>query len=97
MRRANRPDGIVSGSGQATFALVAAIEDAGLTVGERHRHRVEAVVELLHLLRPTLYVVNENVRLAGRELARSVLGAIEGKDAAEPAEPVACRRPVESR
>jgi LacI family transcriptional regulator len=33
MKRPNRPDGIVSGSGQATFALVAAIEDAGLAVG----------------------------------------------------------------
>jgi LacI family transcriptional regulator len=81
MRRANRPDGIVSGSGQATFALVAAIEDAGLTVGEDVDIVSKQSSRLLHLLRPTLYVVNESVRLAGRELARSVLGAIEGKGA----------------
>jgi LacI family transcriptional regulator len=32
-------------------------------------------------LRPTLYVVNESVRIAGRQLANSLLGAIEGKPA----------------
>ena len=80
MQRPNRPDGIISGSGQATFALVAAIEDVGLTVGEHVDIVSKQSSRLLHLLRPTLYVVNESVRFAGRELARSVLGAIEGKD-----------------
>jgi LacI family transcriptional regulator len=77
----NRPDGIVSGSGQATFALVAAIEDVGLTIGKDLDIVSKQSARLLHLLRPTLYVVNESVRLAGRELARSVLGAIDRKDA----------------
>lgn len=81
MRRASRPDGIVSGSGQATFAIVAGIEDTGLKVGEDIDIVSKQSSRLLHVLRPTLYVVNESVRLAGRELARSVLGAIEGKDA----------------
>jgi len=81
MRRANRPDGIVSGSGQATFALVAAIEDAGLTVGEDIDIVSKQSSRLLHLLRPRLYVVNESVRLAGQELARSIVGAIDGKPA----------------
>jgi LacI family transcriptional regulator len=81
MRRANRPDGIVSGSGQATFALVAAIEDAGLTVGEDVDIVSKQSSRLLHLLRPTFYVVNESVRVAGQELARSVMGAIDGKEA----------------
>jgi LacI family transcriptional regulator len=81
MRRANRPDGIVSGSGQATFALVAAIEDAGLTVGEDIDIVSKQSSRLLHLLRPKLYVVNESVRLAGQELARSITGAIDGKPA----------------
>jgi LacI family transcriptional regulator len=80
MRRANRPDGFVSGSGQATFALVAAIEDAGLTVGKDVDIVSKQSSRLLHLLRPKLYVVNESVRLAGRELARSVLGAIDGSE-----------------
>jgi LacI family transcriptional regulator len=80
MHRTNRPDGIVSGSGQATFAVVAAIEDVGLTVGGDVDIVSKQSSRLLHLLRPTFYVVNESVRFAGRSLARSVLGAIEGKD-----------------
>jgi LacI family transcriptional regulator len=80
MSRPNRPDGIVSGSGQATFALVAAVEDVGLIVGKDVDIVSKQSSRLLHLLRPTLYVVTESVRFAGRELARSVLGAIEGKD-----------------
>ena len=79
MRRGNRPDGIVSGSGQATFALVAAIEDIGLEVGRDVDIVSKQSSRLLHLLRPQLFVVNESVRGAGRELARSVLGAIEGR------------------
>ncbi|RVB59400.1 LacI family transcriptional regulator, partial [Mesorhizobium sp. M7A.F.Ca.CA.004.06.1.1] len=34
--------------------------------------------DLLHLFRPELLVVNENFRLAGSDLARSVLGWIGG-------------------
>ena len=78
----NRPDGIVSGSGQATFALVAAAEDVGLSIGTDIDIVSKQSARLLHLLRPTLYVVNESVRLAGRQLARSVLGTIDGKDPA---------------
>jgi LacI family transcriptional regulator len=81
IQRPNRPDGIVSGSGQATFALVAAIQDVGLEVGVDVDIVSKQSSRLLHLLRPTLFVVNESVRLAGRELARSVLGAIDGKPA----------------
>lgn len=79
MRRKARPDGIVSGSGQATFAIVAAIEDCGLSVGGDVDIVSKQSSRLLHLLRPTFYVVNESVRLAGRALASSVLGAIAGK------------------
>lgn len=81
MRRADRPDGIVSGSGQATFALVAGIEDVGLVVGEDIDIVSKQSSRLLQLLRPRIYVVNESVRHAGRELARSIIGAIAGKDA----------------
>ena len=37
-----------------------------------------AVPHVLHLFRPELLIVNENFRLAGSELARSVLGWIGG-------------------
>ncbi|MBL8581925.1 MAG: LacI family DNA-binding transcriptional regulator, partial [Rhizobiaceae bacterium] len=79
MRRPIRPDGFVSGSGGATFALVAGIEDAGLTVGTDVDIVSKQPSRLLHLFRPQLHVVNEDVRLAGSELARAVLGAIEGR------------------
>lgn len=77
MRRPKRPDGIVSSSGGGTFALVAGIEAAGFRLG----HDVDLVSKqafrLLPLFRPSIHVVNEDFRLAGRELARAVLGAIE--------------------
>jgi len=78
MQRPNRPDGIVSGAGGATFALVAGIEDAGLKLGVDVDIVSKQSSKLLHLFRPQLYVVNEDIRLAGRELARSVVGSIEG-------------------
>ena len=79
MRRDTRPDGFVSGGGGATFALVAGIEDAGLAVGVDVDIVSKQSSRLLHLFRPQLHVVNEDVRLAGSELARAVLGAIGGK------------------
>ncbi len=78
MQRGNRPDGIVSGAGGATFALVAGIEDAGLRLGTDVDIVSKQSSKLLHLFRPQIYVVNEDVRLAGRELARSVVGSIDG-------------------
>ncbi len=62
MQRPNRPDGIVSGSGQATFAVVAAIEDCGLTVGKDVDIVSKQSARLLHLLRPVLYVVTKGAR-----------------------------------
>ncbi|MBL8576930.1 MAG: substrate-binding domain-containing protein [Mesorhizobium sp.] len=82
MQRPNPPDGIVSGAGGATFALVAGIEDAGLKVGRDIDIVSKQSARLLHLFRPELYVVNENVRLAGRELARSLVALIGGAPAA---------------
>ena len=81
MQRGNRPDGIVSGAGGATFALVAGIEDAGLKIGADVDIVSKQSAKLLHLFRPQLLVVNEDVRLAGRELARSVIGFIDGAPA----------------
>ena len=80
MRRPNRPDAFVSGAGAGTFALVAGVEDAGFKVGEDVDIVSKQSSRLLHLLRPQLYVVNEDVRLAGHELATAVLGRIAGRD-----------------
>ncbi len=82
MQRGNRPDGVVSGAGGATFALVAGIEDAGLKIGTDVDIVSKQSAKLLHLFRPQLFVVNEDVRQAGRELARAVIGSIDGAPAA---------------
>ena len=52
MRRENRPDGIVSSAGAATLAIVAGIEDAGLTVGRDVDIVSKQSSKLLHLFRP---------------------------------------------
>lgn len=82
MSRGMRPDGIVSGAGGATFALVAGLEDAGLTLGRDVDIVSKQSSRLLQLFRPQLHVVNEDIRLAGAELAEAVLGAIAAKPVA---------------
>ncbi|RUW66442.1 LacI family transcriptional regulator, partial [Mesorhizobium sp. M4B.F.Ca.ET.049.02.1.2] len=72
MQRRDRPDGFVSS--------VAGIEDAGLKLGRDVDVVSKQSSELLHLFRRELLVVNENFRLAGSELARSVLGWIGGSE-----------------
>jgi len=78
MRRDDRPDGFVSSASSATLAVVAGIEDAGLKVGRDVDVVSKQSSDLLHLFRPELLVVNEDFRIAGAELARSVLGWING-------------------
>jgi LacI family transcriptional regulator len=80
MRRDIRPDGIISSAGAATLAIVAGIEDAGLTVGRDVDIVSKQSSRLLHLFRPAIHVVNEDFRWAGRELARCVAGWIDGGD-----------------
>ncbi|MCB1469414.1 MAG: substrate-binding domain-containing protein [Rhizobiaceae bacterium] len=76
MNRRSRPDGIVSGAGGATFALVAGIEAAGLRLGKDIDIVSKQSFRLLPLFRPELHVVQEDVRLAGSELAKAVTGSI---------------------
>lgn len=78
MQRRLRPDGVVSGAGAATFALVAGVEDEGLRIGTDLDIVSKQASRLLHFLRPQLHVINEDVRLAGAELARAVIGRIDG-------------------
>jgi LacI family transcriptional regulator len=78
MRRRGCPDGIVSGAGGATFALVAGVEDAGFQLGREVDIVSKQSSRLLHLFRPQIYVVNEDVRLAGSELAHAVMAQIAG-------------------
>ena len=78
MRREHRPDGFVSSAASATLAVVAGIEDAGFKLGRDVDVVSKQSSDLLHLFRPELLVVNEDFRLAGSQLARSILGLING-------------------
>ncbi len=75
----NRPDGIICCSGGATFGVVAGIEAAGLSLGVDVDVTSKQFSHVLPLFRSQLHVVNEDGRLAGFELARAVLGRIDGE------------------
>jgi LacI family transcriptional regulator len=79
LRGENPPDGFVSSAAAATLALVAGIEDSGLLLGRDVDVVSKQSSDLLLLIRPELHVVDEDFRLAGRELARAVLGSIGGR------------------
>nr|WP_245409771.1 LacI family transcriptional regulator [Pararhizobium haloflavum] len=82
MRARGRPDGIVCGSGASAIAVVAGIEAAGLVLGRDVDICSKQSTAILPWFRPEISVFNEDVREAGRELARAVLGHIEGRDPA---------------
>ncbi|MBO3760515.1 substrate-binding domain-containing protein [Ciceribacter sp. L1K23] len=78
MRSPERPDGIVCSSSSAAIAANAAIETAGLKLG----HDVDLVskqgLPILNWIRPEIITALEDVRLAGRELAKAVIARIDG-------------------
>ncbi|MDW5313332.1 LacI family transcriptional regulator [Rhizobium sp. PL01] len=78
MRSPDAPDGIVSGSGAAAIALIAGLE----TVGKKLNQDIDMVSKVpsdfLSWLRPEVITMNEDIRHAGRELAKAVIGRIAG-------------------
>lgn len=95
MQRNGRPDGFVSSSGGATFALVAGLEEAGLQLGRDVDVVSKQSTRLLRWFRPQLHVAHEDFRLAGRELATAVLRSIQGADVKE-LQTLAVPGPIES-
>ncbi|MCD1263568.1 LacI family transcriptional regulator [Shinella sumterensis] len=79
LRAPNAPDGIVSGSGSGAVALVAALEADGLKLGEHIDLVSKESQMLLQWLRPEVMTMREDIRLAGRELAKAVIARIEGR------------------
>ncbi|MBO9132593.1 LacI family DNA-binding transcriptional regulator [Rhizobium sp. B230/85] len=83
MRSPNAPDGIVSTAGGGAIAVNAGIEAAGLRLG----HDVDMVAKqsshILNWIRPEIVTIYEDVRHAGRELARSLIRSIDGTGPAE--------------
>lgn len=78
MRSADPPDGIVSISGSASIALVAGLESAGKRLGRDLDIVSKQSAEFLNWIRPEIYTVNEDVRHAGRELAKALIARIDG-------------------
>ena len=82
MRSDHRPDGLVCGGASAAIGATAGIEAAGLKLG----HDVDIVtkqsaVRFLRWFRPSIYVINEDFREAGRSLAKAVIGINAGDPA----------------
>ncbi len=78
MRSAGAPDGVISISGSATIALVAGMEAAGKKLGVDVDVVSKQSAEFLNWIRPEIYTVNEDVRQAGRELAKALMARIDG-------------------
>ncbi|MGQ3209594.1 MAG: LacI family transcriptional regulator [Shinella sp.] len=76
---ADAPDGIVCGSGSGAVALIAALEAAGRKLGQDIDLASKESHMLLQWLRPEVVIMREDIRLAGRELAKAVIARIEGK------------------
>ena len=85
LRQPISPDGIVSGSGGAsgtggsTFALIAGLEEAGVVLGRDVDIVAKQLFSSLPLFRKQIHIVHEDVRDTGRALAKSLIGAIDGK------------------
>ncbi len=77
------PDGIVSISGSSTIAIVAGIEASGKKIGTDVDIVSKQSADFLNWLRPEIHTMNEDIKLAGRELAHAVLARIEGRPTSE--------------
>lgn len=76
------PDGLVSISGTSTIAFIAGVEEAGKKVGKDIDVVSKQSADFLNWLRPEIHTVNEDIKLAGRELAKALLARIDGKPVA---------------
>ncbi|MGG2477660.1 substrate-binding domain-containing protein, partial [Rhizobium sp. BR5] len=69
----------VSISGTSTVALLAGFEAAGVKIGEDIDVVSKQSAEFLNWIQPQIHTVNEDIKLAGRELARALLARINGE------------------
>lgn len=74
-------DGIISGSSSGAVAIASALAAAGRQVGRDLDMVSKQPADLLRFIRPEIMTVNEDIRAAGRELARAVLARIAGEPA----------------
>ena len=78
MRAPNAPDGIVCSAGSAAIAVNAGIEAAGKRLGEDVDMVSKESAPILNWIRPEIITAYEDVRHAGREMAKAVIARIDG-------------------
>ena len=76
--RRDRPDGIVCGSEIRCVALIAGLQDAGLSIGGEIDVIAKQTSELLDHFKPAINSFAEDLVLAGEEMARFLLRRIAG-------------------
>jgi LacI family transcriptional regulator len=80
MRSPHAPDGIVSSAGSGAIAVNAGIEAAGFRLGRDIDMVSKQSTDILNWIRPEIITIYEDVRHAGRELARAVIARIDGTE-----------------
>ena len=78
MQSGDHPDGIVSISGSSTIALLAGIKAAGKEIGVDIDVVSKQSAEFLNWICPEIHTMNEDIKLAGRKLAKALLARING-------------------
>ena len=77
---ADRPDGIVASSAMSALALLGGLEEAGLKIGRDIDIVTKQSTSFIGWYKPEILTIREDFRMAGRDLARSVLAWIDGAD-----------------
>lgn len=72
------PDGFIAGSSAGAVAIASAIKMSGRQLGRDIDMVSKQPANLLRFMWPEIMTVSEDIRLAGRELAKAVLARIEG-------------------
>ncbi|TCL73905.1 LacI family transcriptional regulator [Rhizobium sp. BK251] len=80
MRSPGAPDGIVCSAGSAAIAVNAGIEAAGKRLGRDLDMVSKESAPILNWIRPEIITAYEDVRHAGREMAKAVIARIDGID-----------------
>ncbi|NLS04962.1 LacI family DNA-binding transcriptional regulator [Rhizobium sp. P32RR-XVIII] len=78
MRSSSAPDGIVCSAGSAAIAVNAGIEAAGKRLGYDIDMVSKQSAPILNWIRPEIITAYEDVRHAGREMAKAVIARIDG-------------------
>jgi LacI family transcriptional regulator len=78
MRSPHAPDGIVCSAGSAAIAVNAGIEAAGRRLGKDIDMVSKQSAPILNWIRPEIITAYEDVRNAGREMAKAVIARIDG-------------------